>query len=96
VLVRNGLTKNEAIRAQFGTALAAFAGTIFGLFFGAMSRWSNLVLVSGTAGGFLYIATIGMLADTAGAGGGVKQAFFDGCGFVLGMSVMVVVALLEH
>jgi len=96
VLVRSGLTKNEAIRAQFGTALAAFAGTSFGLSFGSLSRWSNLVLVSGTAGGFLYIATIGMLADTAGAGGGAKQALFDGIGFILGVSVMVVVAVMEH
>ncbi len=101
ILVRSGLTKAQAIRAQFVTALAAFAGTAFGLLFGGMSKNNSTILVAITAGGFLYISTVGMLsggnlANPAGRQGSPGwQAFWDSFGFLLGVGMMAVVAAYE-
>jgi zinc transporter 7 len=55
-LVRAGLTRNQAIGCQFLTAIAAFAGTAFGLFSGQIIEGlDNDVLLPFTAGGTVHI-----------------------------------------
>lgn len=54
-LVRAGLTRNQAIGCQFLTAIAAFAGTAFGLFSGQIiDGLDNEVLLPFTAGGTVH------------------------------------------
>ena len=59
VLVSAGMSKRQAIKAQFGTAIAAYCGTFVGLI--AMERMRNFVgydlMVPFTAGGFLYLSS---------------------------------------
>jgi zinc transporter ZupT len=52
ILVKNGFSKNQAIMAQFGTAIAAMLGTIVGLF---LHDWAGESLLFITAGGFVYL-----------------------------------------
>lgn len=60
ILVKNGLSKNQAIMAQFGTATAAMLGTIVGLF---LHDWAGESLMFITAGGFVYLATVTILPE---------------------------------
>ena len=54
-LVTNGLSRNQAIGCQFLTAIAAFAGTAFGLFSGQIIEGlDNDVLLPFTAGGTVH------------------------------------------
>ena len=54
-LVRSGLSRNQAIGCQFLTAIAAFAGTAFGLFSGQIIEGlDNDVLLPFTAGGTVH------------------------------------------
>lgn len=54
-LVRAGLTRNQAIGCQFLTAIAAFAGTAFGLFSGQIiDGLDSDVLLPFTAGGTVH------------------------------------------
>ena len=61
ILVKSGLTKTEAIRAQFVTAVAAFAGTATSLVGANSSETAKALLLAWTNGGFLYIATVSMI-----------------------------------
>jgi solute carrier family 39 (zinc transporter), member 7 len=57
LLLNSGFSKIEAIMAQFLTAIAAFLGTIVGLW--ASSSMPGITFVTG--GGFAYIATVTIL-----------------------------------
>ena len=58
ILLDSGMSQSKAIQVQFVTALAAYAGTVFGYeLLDVMSQGDNLdVLVPFTAGGFIYLA----------------------------------------
>lgn len=98
VLVSAGMSKRQAIRAQFGTALAAYCGTLVGLM--AMERMRDFVgfdlMVPFTAGGFLYLSSVSILP-------GLLQEkvtkISDRCllvlAFIVGIGFMYGVALLE-
>lgn len=98
ILVSAGMTKNEAILAQFSTAIAAYCGTFVGLF-GMQTMKDYIgddVMVPFTAGGFIYLAAVtilpGLLEERVGKRGRIAQvlAFLAGIGFMYG------VAVLEH
>mmetsp|Transcript_9755 Transcript_9755/g.12393 ORF Transcript_9755/g.12393 Transcript_9755/m.12393 type:complete len:368 (-) Transcript_9755:307-1410(-) len=65
VLVSNGFSRNEALMAQFGTALAAFCGTIVGLFAAtAVEEGIGFdALLPFTCGGFVYLACVTILPE---------------------------------
>jgi zinc transporter ZupT len=100
MLVSAGMSKWEAISAQFITAGFAFAGTALGVWGGLLHKNISTALVSITAGGFVYIAT-GMLAmqgpgtNALTKGERCSNIIFEGFAFVTGVAVMVAVALLE-
>lgn len=60
ILVKNGLSKNQAILCQFGTAVAAMIGTIVGLFLQSFAGDSIIFM---TAGGFIYLAAVSILPE---------------------------------
>jgi len=98
ILVSAGMTKHQAILAQFSTAIAAYCGTFVGLFgMQTMKDYlGNDLMVPFTAGGFIYLAAVtilpGLLEERVGKRARVVQvmAFLAGIGFMYG------VALLEH
>ena len=108
ILVHAGLTKSQAIQAQFVTALAAIAGTAIGFVFSNLNKTVATVLKATTSGGFIYIAT-GIVASIAtgaspshGHGQGPEakswayaQIALEVLGFALGVGIMVIVAHLE-
>ncbi len=102
-LINSGMTKLQAIHVQFVTALFAFAGAAFGVLGGQVDSDTRDLLMSFTSGGFLYIATCGLLNSTlssrdenkSGLINKKKQVIFDGLAFFIGIGVMIGVALLE-
>lgn len=63
ILIHAGMTKYQAIKAQFGTALAALLGTIIGFSLGSVSTTHQDAMIAFTAGGFLYISCVILLPD---------------------------------
>lgn len=99
ILVQSGLSKYEAIQAQFVTAIAAFLGTGVGLYMSEHNEVMQDVLLSLTAGGFLYIATVAAMNQMILASSQHSESFLQIFGevvcFSLGVSLMLLVTFLE-
>lgn len=110
ILVSAGMTKHQAILAQFSTAIAAYCGTFVGLF-GAQTLKVFInngddtdLMVPFTAGGFVYLAAVTILPallDESQKGPGGSMHTTKGkvnmvTAFLAGIWFMHVVALLEH
>lgn len=79
---------------QFFTAGAAFVGTAFGLL--AMNNATlETLLLSITSGGFLYVAAVSVLPEVVHAKSTGKQLLAEVLFFILGVSLMVVMVLVE-
>ena len=63
ILLHAGMTKYQAIKAQFGTALAALLGTMLGFSLGSVSTTHQDAMIAFTSGGFLYISCVTLLPD---------------------------------
>ena len=64
ILVANGMSKRQAIAAQFSTAIAAFVGTIVGLLASAFDdTLGHEVLLPFVSGGFVYLAACSILPE---------------------------------
>jgi zinc transporter 7 len=64
ILVSNGMSKSQAIMAQFSTAIAAFVGTIVGLMASAFDdTLGHEVLLPFVSGGFVYLAACSILPE---------------------------------
>ena len=98
ILIHSGLNKWQAIQAQFLTAVAAFAGTLVGFVFSQMSHSAEAALTATTSGGFLYIATSIMtsISSDHARKSSYMQIASETLGFIIGISTMVLVALLEE
>lgn len=95
ILIQSGFTKWQAIRAQFLTATAAFLGTALGLFSGINDQLERFLLAS-TCGGFVYVATVGVLPSINSGNKGLGQILLESLGFVIGVGLMVLVAMFEE
>jgi len=108
VLVSNGFSRNEAMMAQFGTACAAFAGTIVGLFLGTSveEHVGHAVLLPFTSGGFVYLACVTILPEVLeeveeegkkrSGGVVIKERILQLLAFGLGIAFMCMVSMLEN
>ena len=64
ILVSNGMSKRQAIVAQFSTAVAAFVGTIVGLMASTFDdTLGHEVLLPFVSGGFVYLAACSILPE---------------------------------
>lgn len=63
LLVHSGFSKWKALGVNFLSALAAVAGTVFGLFLGSSFSFLLPVITAFAAGGFLYIAGTDLLPE---------------------------------
>ena len=93
-------SKTQAIQAQFMTAIAAVLGTSIGLLAQRSPIWEELLL-SFTAGGFLYLATVNILptivhsSSNSSGSSNVVQTILELICFILGILMMVFVTFLE-
>ena len=77
------------------TAIAAFLGTFIGLY-AQKNEFLETIMLAMTAGGFLYIATVGILPAVINRKSSLIQIFLEGFGFCLGVGFMIIVAMLEE
>lgn len=87
-------SKSAAIRMQFWTAIAAFAGTAVGLFASRHQLVEDYFLAV-TAGGFIYIATVNILPSISESADSILQIAMEVLCFSVGVSFMVMVAYFE-
>jgi zinc transporter ZupT len=80
-------SKSEAIRAQFVTAVAAFAGTAIGLLAERNPVFEDLLLAL-TGGGFLYIATVVTFPKIVGENSSAVQFLGEILMFAVGILSM--------
>eukprot|EP00557_Chaetoceros_sp_GSL56_P005375 CAMPEP_0176488756 /NCGR_PEP_ID=MMETSP0200_2-20121128/6893_1 /TAXON_ID=947934 /ORGANISM="Chaetoceros sp., Strain GSL56" /LENGTH=402 /DNA_ID=CAMNT_0017885789 /DNA_START=179 /DNA_END=1385 /DNA_ORIENTATION=- len=98
ILVGAGMTKSQAIMAQFSTAIAAYCGTFVGLY-GMQTMKDYLgsdLMVPFTAGGFVYLATVTILPNLLECKVGRRARISQIVAFLVGIGFMYGVALLEH
>jgi len=98
VLVQNGFSKMQAIFTQALTAVGAFAGTLLGLM-AKRNATAEAVLLSITAGGFIYVAAVTVLpslhADLPPGTRPVLQTCCEAVAVAVGVLLMVAVAYME-
>lgn len=96
VLMKNGYTKWQAIRAQFVTAVAAFVGTTLGLIF-QKNEVAEEALLGLTCGGFLFVAAVNILPLVlSNKHAGPSQVLLEMTGFLAGVGLMIGVVFLEE
>jgi len=98
ILVSNGMSKRQAIMAQFSTAIAAFLGTFVGL---AASSFDDTlgheVLLPFTAGGFVYLAAVSILPELLEERNvGLALRTAQVLAFGMGVAFMQLVAIMEE
>ncbi|KAH0919522.1 hypothetical protein HID58_027182 [Brassica napus] len=110
ILVRSGFTVSKALFFNFLSALVALAGTALAsllchnpwqisrnvLVWGNEPGQSSLIEVGFTAGGFIYIAVAGVLAEMNNSGKStLRNSVCHLISLMLGMGVALVISLLE-
>ncbi|CAE5963365.1 unnamed protein product [Arabidopsis arenosa] len=95
ILVRSGFTVTKALFFNFLSALSALAGTALVLVWGNEPGQSSLI-EGFTAGGFIYIAVAGVLAEMNNSGKStLKNSACHLISLILGMSVALCISLIE-
>ncbi|KAL1223644.1 IAA-alanine resistance protein 1 [Cardamine amara subsp. amara] len=95
ILVRSGFTVTKALFFNFLSALVALAGTALVLVWGNEPGQSSLI-EGFTAGGFIYIAVAGVLAEMNNSGKyTLKNSICHLISLMLGMSVALCISLIE-
>ncbi|CAF2062233.1 unnamed protein product [Brassica napus] len=95
ILVRSGFTVSKALFFNFLSALVALAGTTLVLVWGNEPGQSSLI-EGFTAGGFIYIAGAGVLAEMNNSGKStLRNSVCHLISLMLGMGVALVISLLE-
>nr|XP_048318566.1 IAA-alanine resistance protein 1 isoform X2 [Ziziphus jujuba var. spinosa] len=95
ILVRSGFSVSKALFFNFLSALVALAGTAMALLLGKDPGQSSLI-EGFTAGGFIYIAVAGVLAEMNNNGSStVKSTGIHLISLILGMGVALCISLVE-
>ncbi|KAJ4710166.1 IAA-alanine resistance protein 1-like [Melia azedarach] len=95
ILVRSGFSVSKALFFNFLSALVALAGTAMALLLGKDPGQSSLI-EGFTAGGFIYIAVAGVLAEMNNSSHStLKSTAVQLTSLILGMSVALCISLVE-
>jgi len=95
-LVNAGLSRNQAIMAQFVTALGAFLGTAIGLFADKLIEGlGHDFLLPFTAGGFVYLACVTILPDVLDTDASISLRLMQIVSFLIGLGFMFGVLIVE-
>jgi len=95
ILIQSGLTRNQAIQAQFLTAIGALLGAISGIFLSSVMNSATTYILPFTAGGFIYIATVDVIPDLLD-NSEIGQTIKELIGMWIGVGLMVLVGVLEE
>ena len=92
------MSKKQAIKTQFSTAIAAYCGTFVGLF--GMEYMKNIfeydLMIPFTAGGFIYLAAVTILPSLLEEKRTLNVRMLQIMAFIAGIAFMYYVAVLEH
>ncbi|XP_057478967.1 IAA-alanine resistance protein 1-like isoform X2 [Actinidia eriantha] len=94
ILVRSGFSVSKALFFNFLSALVALSGTALALMLGQDPGQSSLI-EGFTAGGFMYIAVAGVLAEMNNGSSSIKSTAIQLTSLILGMSVALCISLFE-
>ncbi|XP_027097420.1 IAA-alanine resistance protein 1-like [Coffea arabica] len=94
ILVRSGFSVSKALFFNFLSALVALAGTALVLMFGQDPGQSSLI-EGFTAGGFIYIAVAGVLAEMNSSSSTLKSTTIQLLSLMTGMAVALWISLVE-
>lgn len=97
ILVSNGMSKRQAIMAQFSTAIAAFIGTAVGLLASSFDdTLGHEVLLPFVSGGFVYLAACSILPELLEErNAGIILRSAQVLAFSAGIGFMQLVAIME-
>ena len=93
ILVRSGFSRNQAILAQFGTAIAAMLGTVAGL---TLTGFAGESLIFITADGFIYLAAVTILPEILEEKTSLRFRVAQLMCFGAGISFLYAVSFLEE
>uniref|UniRef100_A0A2P2MUX6 IAA-alanine resistance protein 1 n=1 Tax=Rhizophora mucronata TaxID=61149 RepID=A0A2P2MUX6_RHIMU len=94
ILVRSGFSVFKALFFNFLSALVALLGTALALLWGQDPGQSSLI-EGFTAGGFIYIAVAGVLAEMNNSKSTLGSAAAEITSLVMGMAVALCISLVE-
>ncbi|XAR64493.1 hypothetical protein NMG60_11024862 [Bertholletia excelsa] len=94
ILVRSGFSVSKALFFNFLSALVAVAGTVLALLLGHDPGHSSLI-EGFTAGGFIYIAVAGVLAEMNNGSSVIKSTLIQLTSLISGMAVALCISLVE-
>ncbi|XP_075497026.1 IAA-alanine resistance protein 1 [Primulina tabacum] len=95
ILVRSGFSVSKALFFNFLSALVALAGTALALMWGGDPGQSSLI-EGFTAGGFIYIALVGVLAEmNSGGMPGLRSTTIQLLSLLLGIGVALCISIIE-
>ncbi|XP_065855364.1 IAA-alanine resistance protein 1 isoform X2 [Euphorbia lathyris] len=94
ILIRSGFSASKALFFNFLSALLALAGTALALLWGQDPGQSSLI-EGFTAGGFIYIAVAGVLAEMNNGSSTIKSSAAQIISLMLGMAVALCISLVE-
>lgn len=94
ILVRSGFSVSKALLFNFLSALVALAGTALALIWGQEPGQSSLI-EGFTAGGFIYIAVAGVLAELNNGSSSMKTTVIQLISLLSGIGVALCISLVE-
>ncbi|PIN05830.1 putative zinc transporter [Handroanthus impetiginosus] len=94
ILVRSGFSVSKALFFNFLSALVALAGTALALMWGKDPGQSSLI-EGFTAGGFIYIALAGVLAEMNNGNSALRNTAIQLMSLLLGMATALCISLVE-
>jgi zinc transporter 7 len=94
ILVRSGFSVSKALFFNFLSALVALAGTALALMWGQDPGQSSLI-EGFTAGGFIYIAVAGVLAEMNNGSCSLRSTATQLTSLIMGMAVALCISLFE-
>ncbi|KAM7463366.1 hypothetical protein LguiA_031487 [Lonicera macranthoides] len=94
ILVRSGFSVSKALFFNFLSALVALAGTALALLWGQDPGQSSLI-EGFTAGGFIYIAVAGVLAEMNNGSSSPRSTATQLTSLILGMAIALCISLVE-
>ncbi|XP_012072385.1 IAA-alanine resistance protein 1 isoform X2 [Jatropha curcas] len=94
ILVRSGFSVSKALFFNFLSALVALLGTALALLWGRDPGQSSLI-EGFTAGGFIYIAVAGVLAEMNNGSSTFRSSMVQIISLVLGMAIALCISLVE-
>jgi zinc transporter 7 len=103
ILLRSGFGRLRAAFAQCMTALGAFAGALLGIWiksgavtYTSIANPSEIDLVMPfTAGGFVYVATVGVVPELLASRADVRQSLGQVIAMAVGVTLMALIAFSE-